>query len=66
MFQEAVTEGIITKKVVLNISLNIKCTGRHLCLSLFFNKFACLRPAALLEKRYRNEFDKNESILLNF
>ena len=28
-----------------------KVTGKHLCQSLFFNKFAGLRPATLLEKR---------------
>ena len=29
----------------------IKFTGKHLCQSLFFNKFAALRPATLLKKR---------------
>ena len=28
-----------------------KFTGKHLCWSLFFNKFGSLRPATLLEKR---------------
>ena len=28
-----------------------KCTGKHLCQSLFFNKVAGLRPATLLKKR---------------
>ena len=28
-----------------------KFTGKHLCQSLFFNKVAGLRPAALLKKR---------------
>ena len=28
-----------------------KFTGQHLCQSLFFNKFAGLRPATLLKKR---------------
>ena len=28
-----------------------KFTGKHLCQSLFFNKFAGLRPATLLKKR---------------
>ena len=28
----------------------IKFTGKHLCQSLFFNKVANLRPAALLKK----------------
>ena len=28
-----------------------KFTGKELCQSLFFNKFACLRPATLLKKR---------------
>ena len=29
----------------------VKFTGKHLCQSLFFNKVAGLRPAALLKKR---------------
>ena len=29
----------------------VKFTGKHLCQSLFFNKFAALRPATLLKKR---------------
>ena len=29
----------------------IKFTGKHLCQSLFFNKFAGLRPATLLKKK---------------
>ena len=28
-----------------------KCTGKHLCQSLFFNKVAGLGPVALLKKR---------------
>ena len=30
----------------------LKFTGKHLCQSLFFNKVAGLRPAALLKKRH--------------
>ena len=31
-----------------------KCTGKHLCQSLFFNKVAGLGPVALLNKRLRH------------
>ena len=41
--------GVFCKKGVLkNI---VKFTGKHLCLSLFFNKVAGLKPATLLKKR---------------
>ena len=36
------------KGVLRNFS---KFTGTHMCLSLFFNKVAGLRPATLLKKR---------------
>ena len=38
----------IVKGVLKNFA---KFTGKHLCQSLFFNKNAGLRPAALLKKR---------------
>ena len=41
-------EGFCKKDVVRNFT---KFTGKHLCQSLFFNKVAGLRPAALLKKR---------------
>ena len=38
----------VRKSVLRNFA---KFTGKHLCQSLFFNKFAGLRPAPLLKKR---------------
>ena len=38
----------VKKSVLRNFT---KFTGKHLCQSLFFNKFAGLRPATLLKKR---------------
>ena len=46
---EAVTRGVLWKKVFLEISH--KFTRKHLCQSLFFNKVAGLRPVTLLKKR---------------
>ena len=40
---------VFCKKVVLRNFA--KCTGKHLCQSLFFNKVAGLRLATLLKKR---------------
>ena len=33
-----------------------KCTGKHLCQSLFFNKAAGLRSATILKKRLRHSY----------
>ena len=41
------------KGVLRNV---IKFTGKHLCQSLFFNKVAGLRPAALLKKTLAQVF----------
>ena len=35
---------------------SVKFTGKHPCQSLFFNKFAGLRPATLLEKSFWHRF----------
>ena len=42
-------QEVFCKKCVLRIFANF--TGKHLCQSLFFNKFAGLRPATLSKKR---------------
>ena len=42
------------KKGVLKNFVNF--TGKHMCQSLFFNKVAGLRPAALLKKRLRHRW----------
>ena len=38
VLSEAATGGVLYKKVFLKLA---KFTGKHLCQSLFFNKFAC-------------------------
>ena len=40
--------GVLKKGVLENFA---KCTGKHLCQSLFLNKVAGLRPATLLKER---------------
>ena len=41
----------VKKGVLRNFT---KCTGKHLCQSLFFNKVKGLRPATLFKKRLRH------------
>ena len=48
LLSEAVARRYSVKKVLRNFA---KITGKHLCQSLFFNKVAGLRLAALLKKR---------------
>ena len=46
-------EVLCKKGVLRNFT---KFTGKNLCLSLFFNKVADLRPATLLKKRLAQAF----------
>ena len=50
-FQEAVVRRCSVKGVLRNFA---KFTGKHMCQSLFLNKFAGFRPAFLLKKRLWN------------
>ena len=45
---EAATRGVLLKKGVLRNFT--KFTGKHLCQSLFLNKFAVLKPAHFIKK----------------
>ena len=47
-FRSSRPEMFCKKGVLRNF---VQFTGKHLCQSLFFNKFAGLRPAILLKKR---------------
>ena len=49
-FSETVARGVLLLKVFLEISQSSQ-ENTYLCQSLFLNKFAGLRPAALLKKR---------------
>ena len=49
MFRSRRPEVLCKKDVLKNFAEFI---GKHLCKSLFFNKFACLIPATLLKKRF--------------
>ena len=45
---EAVTRSVLYNGVLKNLA---KLTGKHLCLSLFFNKVAGLMAATIIKKR---------------
>ena len=67
-FSEAVVQRCSVKKVFCKkgVLKNIaKFTGKHLCQSLFLNKYAGLRPITLLKKRlWQGCFPVNFAIFL--